>query len=88
MSSPSTHGAVRHRIVIVGGGFGGLLAARFLARKKVDVTVVDRRNHRRRSLRGEFRTFEPSSVRVILLDAGKQPLATFGDELSEAKRGA
>ena len=45
MRAPSTHSAARHRIVIVGGGFGGLLAARFLARKKVDVTVVDRRNH-------------------------------------------
>ena len=36
-----------------------------------------------RSLRGEFRTFEPSSVRVILLDGGKEPLATFGDQLSQ-----
>ena len=35
-----------------------------------------------RSLRGEFRTFEPSSVRVVLLDGGKEPLATFGDQLS------
>jgi NADH:ubiquinone reductase (H+-translocating) len=35
-----------------------------------------------RSLRGEFRTFEASSVRVILLDGGKEPLATFGDQLS------
>jgi NADH dehydrogenase len=35
-----------------------------------------------RSLRGEFRTFEPSSVRVILVDGGKEPLATFGDQLS------
>jgi NADH:ubiquinone reductase (H+-translocating) len=35
-----------------------------------------------RSLRGEFRTIEPSSMRVILLDGGKEPLATFGDELS------
>ena len=35
-----------------------------------------------RSLRGEFRTFEPSSVRVVLLDGGKQPLATFGEDLS------
>jgi NADH:ubiquinone reductase (H+-translocating) len=35
-----------------------------------------------RSLRGEFRTFEPSSVRVILLDGGKEPLATFGNQLS------
>ncbi len=36
-----------------------------------------------RSLRGEFRTFDPSSVRVVLLDGGKEPLATFGDQLSE-----
>ena len=35
-----------------------------------------------RSLRGEFRTFDPSSVRVVLLDGGSEPLATFGDELS------
>ena len=227
MSGTTNNGAARHRVVIVGGGFGGLPAARLLARKNVDVTVVDRRNHhlfqpllyqvatgmlpageispairhvlrkhknvrvelaevtgfdldrrvvhasvagvlplevpydslivaagvsqsyfghdefslyapgmktlddahelRRRvfgafemaevvtdpaekerwltvavvgagatgvelagqvrdlacrSLRGEFRTFEPSSVRVILLDGGKQPLATFGDQLS------
>ncbi len=35
----------RHRVVIIGGGFGGLPATRFLARKRVDVTVIDRRNH-------------------------------------------
>ncbi|HTB71835.1 MAG TPA: NAD(P)/FAD-dependent oxidoreductase [Polyangiaceae bacterium] len=33
------------RVVIVGGGFGGLNAARELARARVDVTLVDRRNH-------------------------------------------
>jgi NADH:ubiquinone reductase (H+-translocating) len=32
-------------VVVLGGGFGGLYAARSLARAKVDVTVVDRRNH-------------------------------------------
>jgi len=37
-----------------------------------------------RSLRGEFRTFDPSSVRVLLFDGGKEPLATFGDRLSES----
>jgi NADH dehydrogenase len=37
--------ATRHRVVIVGGGFGGLPATRFLARHPVDVTIVDRRNH-------------------------------------------
>jgi NADH:ubiquinone reductase (H+-translocating) len=35
-----------------------------------------------RCLKGEFRTFDPASVRVILLDGGKEPLATFGDRLS------
>src|SRR6516162_7988928 len=35
----------RHRVVIIGGGFGGLPAARWLGRHPVDVTVVDRRNH-------------------------------------------
>ena len=32
-------------IVIIGGGFGGLYAARALRRAQVRVTVVDRRNH-------------------------------------------
>lgn len=37
--------ARRPRVVIVGGGFGGLYAARALARAPVDVTVVDKRNY-------------------------------------------
>ena len=32
-------------VVIVGGGFGGLAAARALAGRTVQVTVLDRRNH-------------------------------------------
>jgi len=36
---------VRAQVVIVGAGFGGLEAAKRLAGKHVDVTVVDRRNH-------------------------------------------
>jgi NADH dehydrogenase len=35
----------RPRVVIVGGGFAGLRAARGLAHLPVDVTLVDRRNH-------------------------------------------
>jgi NADH dehydrogenase len=35
----------RPQVVIVGGGFGGLAAARRLASVSVDVTVVDRTNH-------------------------------------------
>ena len=34
-----------HRVVIVGGGFGGLFAAKFLRRAPVDVTLVDARNY-------------------------------------------
>jgi NADH:ubiquinone reductase (H+-translocating) len=35
----------RPEVVIVGGGFGGLYAARALRRAPVHVTIVDRRNH-------------------------------------------
>ncbi len=34
-----------HRVVIVGGGFGGLFAAKFLRRAPVEVTLIDRANH-------------------------------------------
>ena len=38
--------APRHRVVIIGGGFGGLYAARRLGRdERIDLTLVDRRNH-------------------------------------------
>ena len=33
------------RIVIVGGGFGGLAAARALARTAAEVVLLDKRNH-------------------------------------------
>jgi len=35
----------RPHVVIIGGGFGGLTAARALARAEVNVTLIDRRNH-------------------------------------------
>ncbi len=37
--------ASRPRVIVVGCGFGGLAAARVLARADVDVTIVDRTNH-------------------------------------------
>ncbi len=37
--------ARRHRVAIVGCGFGGLFAAKRLRRADVDVTVIDRTNH-------------------------------------------
>lgn len=45
----------RHRVVIVGAGFGGLHAARALRKAAVDVTVVDRRN---------FHLFQPLLYQV------------------------
>jgi NADH dehydrogenase len=38
-------GTERHRVVVVGGGFGGLSVTRALARADVDVTLLDRTNH-------------------------------------------
>ncbi len=35
----------RHRVVIVGSGFGGLAAAKALRRAPVEVTLIDRTNH-------------------------------------------
>jgi NADH dehydrogenase len=47
--------AARPRVVIVGGGFGGLYAAQRLGRAPVDVTLVDRRN---------FHLFQPLLYQV------------------------
>ncbi len=44
-----------HRVVIVGGGFGGLYAARSLRRAAVEVTLIDRRN---------FHLFQPLLYQV------------------------
>jgi len=35
----------RHRVVVIGGGFGGIRVTRALARADADVTIVDRTNH-------------------------------------------
>jgi NADH dehydrogenase len=36
-----------------------------------------------RSLKRDFRTIDPTAVRVVLVDGGKEPLANFGDRLSD-----
>jgi len=47
----------RPRVVIVGGGFGGLHAAQALRHAPVDVTLIDRKNHH---------TFQPLLYQVAL----------------------
>src|SRR5262249_41743412 len=45
MAASVTDSGPRHRVVVVGGGFGGLQAVRKLRRAPVDVTLVDRQNY-------------------------------------------
>jgi NADH dehydrogenase len=40
-----------------------------------------------RALKGNFRNFDPESVRVILFDGGKEILANFGDKLRQGIQG-
>jgi NADH dehydrogenase len=51
-----------HHVVIVGGGFGGLYAARRLARHDLQITLLDRKNHH---------TFQPLLYQVAT--AGLNP---------------
>ena len=46
---------IGHRVIILGGGFGGLYAARALRRAPVDLTLIDRRN---------FHLFQPLLYQV------------------------
>jgi NADH:ubiquinone reductase (H+-translocating) len=47
--------AERHRVVVLGGGFGGLNAVQKLKRAQVDITLIDRRN---------FHLFQPLLYQV------------------------
>lgn len=40
-----TNTAQKHRVVVIGGGFGGLATIEALKGAAVDITVIDRRNH-------------------------------------------
>jgi NADH dehydrogenase len=57
----------RHRVVVVGGGFGGLQAVRSLRRAPVEVTLVDRRN---------FHLFQPLLYQVATGALSPDEIAT------------
>ena len=56
-----------HRVVIVGAGFGGLFAAKFLRRAPVEVLLLDKTNHH---------LFQPLLYQVAtgILSRGEVPL--------------
>ena len=47
-----------HRVIVVGGGFGGLQAATHLTTAPVELTLVDRRN---------FHLFQPLAYQVATM---------------------
>src|ERR1700738_5271148 len=56
-----------HRVVIVGGGFGGLYAAQKLRRCAVEITLIDRRN---------FHLFQPLLYQVATGSLSPANIAT------------
>ncbi|MEZ5344518.1 MAG: NAD(P)/FAD-dependent oxidoreductase [Pyrinomonadaceae bacterium] len=57
----------RPKVVIIGGGFGGLQAAKDLKNKAVDVTLIDRKNHH---------TFQPLLYQVATAVLSPGEIAT------------
>jgi NADH dehydrogenase len=57
----------RPHVVIVGAGFGGLYAARTLAKLPIDVTIVDKKNHH---------TFQPLLYQVAMAVLSPAEIAT------------
>ncbi len=55
LAGPGWSAQSRHRVVIVGGGFGGLYTARSLRRAPLDIRLIDRRN---------FHLFQPLLYQV------------------------
>ncbi len=67
MSYPENIVAEEPRVIIVGGGFGGLWAAKALANKRVDATLIDRKNHH---------TFQPLLYQVATAVLSPGEIAT------------
>ncbi len=58
---------IKPKVIIVGGGFGGLWAAKALANKPVEVTLIDRKNHH---------TFQPLLYQVATAVLSPGEIAT------------
>ena len=58
---------LRKRVVVIGGGFGGIAAAKALAKAPVHVTVLDRSNHY---------LFQPLLYQVAIAGLGPNEIAT------------
>src|SRR5919201_841875 len=86
------------RVVILGGGFGGLNAAKALRKAPVDVLLIDRRNHHLfqpllyqvataalnpSNIATAIRRIHPRTARVVLIEAGPRILPAYLPELSE-----
>ena len=71
----------RHRVVIIGSGFGGLFAARALKDAPVDVTLIARTTHH---------LFQPLLYQVAtgILSEGEVAPADAGDPQAAAERDA
>jgi NADH dehydrogenase len=63
----NTTASPRHRVVVVGGGFGGLRAVKALKGAPVDITLVDRRN---------FHLFQPLLYQVATGSLSPGEIAT------------
>lgn len=63
---PASETTTRLKVVIVGAGFGGLAAAKALAGRPVDVTIVDRRN---------YHLFQPLLYQVATADLSPADIA-------------
>ncbi|MEM1386132.1 MAG: NAD(P)/FAD-dependent oxidoreductase [Pseudomonadota bacterium] len=63
---PTPTQSSRKRVVIIGAGFGGMTAAKTLAKADVDITVVDRRN---------YHLFQPLLYQVATADLSPADVA-------------